>query len=268
MTLCTAEPIPNQPPHSWLCDCIECARHRKLYRIEHKYGQRRLLDAEPCRAHLAWLHAEGIGQTTLSQALGLSSLTLSRISLGHSRKVRAETARRILAFEPVDMADIANLATVSATATRLRMQAITALGYTQEWMCLHTGRLRPGFEIAERITRHRMLSVLDMASNVGDRPGPSPSAASRARIKGWRPPADFDEDLFYSPAWDGTEQSLPQAMSVRHAHVENYDFLHEQGLDVDAVAQRIGVTRDYLTDLLSRRERGVAPFVVSLTDSA
>lgn len=264
MSTGTTEPRPqtNQPPHSWRCDCTQCRRHRKAYRVEHDHGIRRLVDAEPARAHIARLAEQGVGRSTLGRALGLADLTLMRISNGKTSKVRVETERKILAFTKNDAVTVANDSNVDATASHLRYQALIALGYTQAWIAAATGRARE-MGLGPRITRRRALALLELCRQVGDTPGPSRKAAVQAKNKGWRPPADFDEDLFYSPAWDGTEPEDRYSPGSRLSHVQEYDFLHEPGVAVADVARQLGVSKGYLADLLSRRDRGLTPFALS-----
>ena len=232
-----------------------------MYRREHDHGLRRLVDATATREHLAWLSSQGIGRGTLCQVLGLADLTLMRISTGRTIKVRAETERVILAFRPTDAVNVANASRVDATATRLRYQALIRLGYTQAWVSHATGRAHVGIDIGDRIARRRALAILDLCRQVGDTPGPSRKAALQAEHKGWRLPADFDEDLFYDPAWCGIEPEEVNSMSAKLRHVQEYDFLREtSGLGIAEAAPRLGVTQGYLSTLLSRRERGLAPF--------
>jgi hypothetical protein len=264
MTICISEPTrTNQPPHSWKCDCVRCARHRKQYRIEHDRGHRRLVDAAATREHLEWLSSQGVGRRTLCSVFGFADLTLARISSGKTLKVRLETERKITAFRPNDAATVANARIVDATATHLRYQALIALGYTQAWVATSTGRAHVGMDLGQRVARRRALAILELCRTVGDTPGPSHKAALQAKNRGWRMPADFDEDLFYSPAWDGTEPDVACTLSpsAKLTHVQDYDFLHETtGLSVLDAAPRLGVTQGYLADLLSKRERGLAPF--------
>jgi hypothetical protein len=243
------------------CHCLPCTRKRKAYRFEHDHGIRRMTLAGPAREHLALLRANGVGRRTISQALGLAEPTLMRISSGDTKMVHKNTERRILAFGVEDASTVPNARAVDATATRLRYQALIALGYTQEFVAKSTGRAHVGIDIGQRVSRRRALAILELCLRIGDTPGPSVKAAVQARNKGWRRPVDYDEDLFYSPAWDGTEPEATVAVTSKEQYLREYDFLHRQtNSSVEEIADRLGITRGYLVLLLSRRERGLIPF--------
>lgn len=240
------------------CPCRSCARKRKQYRREYDRGLRRTCDAAACRQHLQMLARLKIGLRTISRATGVTMPSLLHIAKGSRTRIKIDTARRILGFTPADAATIANDALVDATATRLRFQALIALGYTQEYISHATGRSNVDFDLRDRIKRRRALAILELCKQVGDTPGPSRKAALQARRKGWRPPADYDEELFYEPSWDGTE---PETLTICRSfdYVAEYDFLAPTTPIAD-IADRLGITVAYLRVLLSKRARGVAPF--------
>jgi hypothetical protein len=239
------------------CSCLPCYRKRKIYRYEHDHGLRRMTAAEPSREHLVFLREHGVGIRTISQALGIAELTLMRIRSGDAKMVRKETQSGILAFQPKDADLVPNGCRVDATATRLRYQALIALGYTRDFIAQETGT-KARFRIrCERVSRRRALAILDLCRRIGDTPGPAAKAAIWARKNGWRKPVVYDEDLFYDPAWDGTEPVIPTVTS-KEQYLREYDhlrwFYHGS---VEQVAQHLGITSGYLTLLLSRRQRGL-----------
>lgn len=219
-----------------------------------------MVDAEPVRQHLDWLAANGVGRRTVATGVGVAEPTLYRISHGETRKVMRYTARKLLAFNPNAAAEIANSRMVDATATRLRYQALIALGYTQAYIAGETGRAQGGLDLRERVYQRRALAILELCKRVGETPGPSKKAATQALNKGWRKPCDFDDDLFYDPTWDGSEPEA-EAESRSQYYVEEYDFLKRCGVVDDTIAERLGISPGYLQALLSRRERRQGPFV-------
>ncbi len=250
--------------HSRTCPCGTCRRdrdrRRKLYRVEHARGVRRMADASRCREHLAELAARGIGRGTIAAGTGIYRSTLYRIACGDTKNVKRTVEQRILAFNPGVADTVANSRIVDATATRLRYQALVALGYTQAFIAKETGRDASCLDLGARVQLRRALAVLELCRRIQDIPGPSRKAAVQARNKGWRVPADYDEDLFYDPSWDGTEPDCASGSSTALHYLAEYDFLSSDGMLAEQIAEKLGVTSNYLQILLRRRERGEGPW--------
>lgn len=238
------------------CPCPRCTRRRKAYRVDYDRGIRRLTDASATREHLIWLSNNGVGRPTVAAALGFAEITLMRIYNGQTKHVHWTTERKIRTFTPAKAALIANGRTVDATATRLRYQALVALGYPQAYIARSTGRAHIGIDIGERVVRRRALQILRLCIQIGDTPGASAKAATQARNKGWRKPADYDGDLFYDPLWDGSEPEAPQEqLTAGEMHLREYDFLHRNtAAGIEQIAERLGITKGYLLLLISRRD--------------
>lgn len=250
----------GQSPHQSDCSCPPCVtrrRERKLYRLQRERGMRRMCDGERCRAHLEWLRERGVGQTTVAFGTGLSEHTLWLIATGRRSRVMNETARRILSFTPEAAKAIGVDRPVDATATRLRVQALAALGYPQDFIARRCGRSRGGFDMGQRISQRRALAVLELCREIGDTPGPSRKAAVQARNRGWCTPAAWDEELFYDPAWGGSEPTTTTTISVDRAeeYLREHDWLAEAGIVQAEIARRLGITPGYLQQLLNRRSQ-------------
>lgn len=176
--------------------------HRHAYRTAYEHGYRRLVDSEPVRQHLtALVERDDIGLDTLVTALHLNRATLTSILRCKRRKVYRETAEAILAFRPQDADGVANGVLIDATATRLRVQALQALGYTERWIAASIGRCtNSGILLGPRVRRDKALEVLGLCRRLGSEPGPSQRARTRARNHHWRPPAGYGPE-FYSEHW-------------------------------------------------------------------
>lgn len=249
----------DRSPHPGSCQCLTCARmrrNRKRYRVAYEQGLRNTSDVDDLRAHLVRLRQCNIGVRAVERATGVPKSTLSKILTGEIRRVTCETARAVLAFAPDDTVTAPGCL-IDATATRLRCQALIALGYTREYIASHTGP--PGtnqLRVGGRIRQWRALAVLELCRQIGDTPGPSQVAADRARSKGWRVPADYDEDLFYDPAWDGSEPEEVTPLPRRQIYLEEYELLSSAGIPLPEIARRLGISPEYLRDkLLGGRDR-------------
>ena len=246
----TATLTPHTPGCS-NCHCLMCFRRRKAYRIERDHGLRRLIPVRASREHLVELTAT-MGWRALARATGLSEPTLVRVCNGSGRFVLRDTEQRILAVRPAPV--VLRVDLVDSTATRLRVQALVRLGYTQADLVREMGCSGGnGVRLGERVTCRRAELVLGLCGQIRDTPGPDRRAASRAESRGWRPPADFDENLFYDPTWDGTESPL-ESLSAREEYLREYDFLRATGATVGSIAERLHITRGYLLLLLAQRD--------------
>jgi hypothetical protein len=196
----------------------------------------------------------------MARETGLSSTALRDIAHGRTSLIRTRNEVRIMRCRP---STGGNGLLVDSTATILRVQALVALGYTQQWIASETGRNGLGLAIGSQVTRRRALAVLDLLRRVGDAPGPSPVAAVRARKRGWRIPADYDfydEEFFYDEEWDGTiPEDAPRAPS-RESIYEDYLFILRTTTDwsQSQIAERLGVTPRHLTRILSQHKEEVA----------
>ena len=105
-----------------------------------------LVDADPVRAHLRELRADGLSLQRIAELSGVGQGTLSalvyRAPAGQPvppARVRADTQRRLLAVR-FDLASVAAGRRIDATGTRRRLQALTALGWSASCLASHTER--------------------------------------------------------------------------------------------------------------------------------
>lgn len=260
--------LPRAPRHRQRsCACGSCPtcrrlRARKQYRIAHEHGVRSKTDAARARAHLIELERQGITRCTIAEGCGLSEVQLYRIIHGLAREVMVDSEKRILAFDAVRACEVANSSRVDSTATRLRIQALVALGYPRSAIAREIGRNE--LKLRVEVTRRRALEVLALCRRIGDTAGPDLKVAAKARAKGWRVPADYDDELFYDPAWNGTEPEVPE-LSRAVENLREYDFLTSCGMGIEEVADRLAITVGYIQMLLKRRDAGVGVFAGELT---
>lgn len=241
------------------CSCHKCWLEKKRYRVAYNRGYRATTDAEPVRQHLQCLADLGIGRRTISDAVGLPTSTLGRISMGEVASVKLETAEKILAFTTKAAARVPNSSLVDATASIKRMQALRAMGYSTEWIAERCGG-GPALEIrGSKVTRVRANAILAACLEAGETPGPCERAAKYARKQGWRRPIEYDEDLFYDIEWDGSEPDA--AVECRGIQLTSeYDHLKSCGMSEDDGAAKLRISVAYLRSLLSKRARGIYPF--------
>lgn len=122
------------------CGCFPCrdaqAARARTRRREIAYGTytRRLVDAEPVRAHVDKLRAAGMGVRTMEAVTGVSRMTISGIVWGRpgekpSARVTEHTALILLSLRP-DLELLADGARFDGRGTRRRLQALARCGWT------------------------------------------------------------------------------------------------------------------------------------------
>jgi integrase len=197
------------------CRCQRCttanARSEAARRRAICYGRwEPLVPAEPIRVHLNRLANVGIGLRHLAKLTGTSYATLSRLVWGEpcrdrppTSRLRADTARRILAVQPTTRR--AAGARIDATGTRRRLQALVALGWTPAQLARHldrtTASLR-GTMARTRVTVATAEQVRELYEQLsGTPPDESTPSAARdaeharnlARQNGWPAPLAWDD---------------------------------------------------------------------------
>ena len=119
----------------------------------------RLVDADPVRRHLAALAAQGVGLNSVARLAGVSHGGLSKLAYGEpgrgrgpSRRVRPETARRVLA---VTLDQASGGQRIDAGATWALVEELLAAGYTRAGLARQLGSraASPSLQIGRRTVR-------------------------------------------------------------------------------------------------------------------
>lgn len=205
------------------CRCLPCSRanseaetgreRQKAYGRYDKY-----LDAEPVRAHVRSLMAQGMGWKRQAIAAGVSPSSMWKLLYGKrqpdgsqepSRRITRANAERLLAVT----LDLAGGAVVDHTGTTRRVQALVALGWSQAKLGQRLGidptNMGPLAHGARETTVATAKAVRDLYDELSMQLPPAEShrdkiAASRARnyarAHGWLPPLAWDDELIDDPA--------------------------------------------------------------------
>ena len=246
------------------CRCQSCrgvaARYNKRLRAARYQGRQRLVDAEPIRAHVAQLQAQGMSFRAITQAAGWASRNALVTALSRSR-VRPDTADRILAVQL--SSDTRPTRYTDATGARRRLQALACIGWPSRALADALGQkdhslvLRIQSGKATSIRQGTAHAVEDLYNSLWNQEGPSPRTRSAAQARGWLPPLAWDDDDLDNP------NASPDTGAVRTTKrtTLNLDDLHDLlhwGLTRDEAAARLGTTRDAVDKALSR-ERAATP---------
>jgi len=220
--------------------------------------------------------AHGIGAARVAALAGVPHSSVGRLLYGRpahnespSRRIRTPTATRLLAVR-YSQAALAPGATMDATGTRRRLQALVAIGWSGRALA---GRL--GIEPAHlsRILRGRRAvsagtarGVRALYDELWDQPPPQDTRGERISVakarahaarQGWPPPLAWDDDDIDDPGaspqpWQRPTQHPGSDLAAEAGELAAWGYTRTQA------AERIGVSRTTLDKAISRaaqRER-------------
>ncbi|MFJ8208158.1 hypothetical protein [Streptomyces sp. NPDC096033] len=276
----TSKPL---PPHGSVarrkhhgCTCPDCREARRVYDRNRKRAivagtWEPFVDAEPVRRHIIKLHAVGVSDARIGAITGLSGRSLACFTQpylapenprGLRRSARKEVADKILAI-PVTWK---SASVVDATGTHRRIQALATRGWPQRHIGAHAGlrdNLISKAMARPRVTGRTARAVAELYDRVyrakAERYGIDATSAKRARAQAararWAPPSYWDrfpgaiDDPHFTPEYGKTKAELlaEEALWLIHGGVES-----------SAVASRLGISADYLKQVMTRGRLGEA----------
>jgi len=238
------------------------AKHATYLR---RTGVRATVTPDRAAHHIHTLRTAGLRDQQISTITGVSATTLYRIAKRHGPITRATEARILAAPIPASQ-HTTSTASIPATGTRRRLQALATAGYPTAWIALRIGidrrnltallhghDQRTTLRTAHRVTR---LYLAHWDSRAEDH-GVSPLAAARARriaaANGWMPAAAWDDidDPNAVPHLGGDVSRLV-------AVVEDTAELAAEGLSREGIAARLGIQWDAVRQA-HRRARRILP---------
>lgn len=259
------------------CKCLPCAAANSNYeqhRLKQRaYGRQSYIDAGPAVAHARELMAAGVGLKQITKLSGISGGSLWKLLYGKrdadgvprpSVRCTRATAERLLAVR-ADFPVLAGGALVDPTGTHRRVQALVAIGWSQQRIAERIGMSRGNFghtmkcaQITARTAR-QLAEVYDQTWNT-----PPPEAEHRDRIsasrsrnyakaRGWLPPQTWDDDTIDDPAAQPEGAGFrPVKNKKKLPPIEDIEFLLETGESIAAIASRFGASEGGITQALRR----------------
>lgn len=248
------------------CDCRPCRD------AGNRYNNRRallintgrwapLIGAEPARQHVNALRAAGLGAERIVELTGVAHSTMQRLLYGRpsdseapSKRIRPDTAAALLALH-ADLDTLADGAQIAATGTRRRSHALVCLGWSQGEQARRLGIGKSNYNRLNTspVTAGRARAVRTLYNELSMTPAPPSAGATYARNlakrRGYAPPLAWDDQDLDDPNATpdlGEETSRPVAL------LENADELLDLGLTPQRVAERLGISQDYINELRRR----------------
>ncbi|GAA2159203.1 MULTISPECIES: hypothetical protein [Glycomyces] len=243
------------------CKCALCRETARIYDANRRrlvaYGRwHTLIDAEPVRHHVQALQAEGLGWMRIARLAGLSTSTVWKLlygdphrGLGPSKRVKTSTAEKLFTVR-ADLQSLAGATTVNAIGTRRRLQALVAIGWSQNSLAEQLGMLRANFGRMMRSERVMVRTAKAVRALYDERWNQAPPqstprerfsvtyALKYAEDKGWVPPMAWDDDTIDDPA--ATPVGVGPAKPGNAVLPDNDDlqWLLDMGETVPAIAMR------------------------------
>jgi len=231
----------NAKYHLERCRCPICCKAARDYQNNRSraiaYGRwQPFVDAEPVRQHVRALGEFGIGWIRAAKLAGVSTGGVSKLLYGDnprglapSKRVRPETALKLLAVEPT-LDNLGGRTVVDGTGTRRRLQALVYAGWTQSELARRMQMNRANFSktivssLVEVATLKTVRALYDELWRVdpvtAGVPAHRAEAARRiATARGWAPIGAWDDDRIDDPqafpdwtGWCGT----PKGRSIHY----------------------------------------------------
>ena len=273
------------------CRCDECCKQA----TDRAQNRNRLLaygrwdtgrvDADPVRAHIELLRANGMGWKRIAEVAGVSKTVLSSVIYGRRepgrthpvKRVSRETAEAVLAVR-VSFETLRPGALIDPTGTRRRVEALQAVGYSMSWIAERIGQHPTNFtSVVKRdrvtvATRNAVAAVFDeyaltprVAESWHERASVS-RTLNHARKAGFVPALawdDIDFDAAPATADEPVIDEVAVQLAVSGVHVkltpverrEAVKAAYALGLMDTQIAERIGCDKN--TVLRIRKELGL-----------
>jgi hypothetical protein len=245
--------------------CNTHYEQRRTRDVAYGRWQSTLVDAEPVRAHVAALKAAGLGNRRINALSGVSRTSLTALTSGRrckgtgpTVKVWAHTANKLLSVPiPTDTTMVAGGVNIPSLGTVRRLQALVAIGHSQQSICDHLGWL-PGNATRlfngkqDYVTVSTAAKARVLFNELQLTPGTCERARRRAKKLGWPPPLAWEEDAIDDPA---ARPDIGQQETV--GFVERYTEMRELGYNDLQIVSRWSMKPESLERQLHRY--GITP---------
>lgn len=269
------------------CHCADCTEAQRVYHADRRrqvaYGRwDPYVDAGPVREHVRALRQAGLGRARIGELAGVDHGMLWRLENGNPRKgvpptqrLRHDTAERLLAVSPGDLADAA---LVDATGTHRRLQALVAVGWSQARLGKRLGVTSANFSSLmqrSRVLASRARAVRELYEEIWDREPECRSAQERlavtrarrfAAARGWVPPLGWDEGAIDDPAAvpsTAEDRNLVDEVAIERAlDGHRVPLNRAEAIEATRIGTERGLSAKEIADLIGCTQRSVVRYRV------
>lgn len=181
------------------------------YRRQLRMGRGGYRDAGPSRLHVRRLRALGWTYERIHSQSGVSARQARAVELGEYRRVRFDTAQRLLA---VPLTRAPSHRGVDHAGTTRRLQALQWMGWPAHEVAARVGSTQRTISTIKNrggLSANLAARIADLYNELSHVQGPSKVAAARARGAGHSPPAAWDDETIDDP------QAQPAGVGYRPA---------------------------------------------------
>ncbi|MER5706024.1 hypothetical protein [Streptomyces sp. NPDC002122] len=246
------------------CRCTPCTRAHsracKQRELDRLSGKPPLHPGAPIIAHVKVLNEAGMSNDLIARRARVSPNLLSGLMRGLTKSCRRDTALRLLAVQPGDFDEIAE---IPCTGSSRRIQALYAIGHSQRVIAEATDLCESSVShIANAKMRKVDASTADAISRAYEQlagtDGTSESARRRARLMGWHDPLWWEDmghidDPDFDPATVEQELGRNGEAAVRRAEIEH---LMSFGLDHEVIAARVDMHPTTVRNIMNELRTG------------
>lgn len=251
---CSRPRCPRVGVHQGLCN-----PHRDTLVAQGVIGR---TPSEAALSHMLKLAGLDWPNTAIAQQSGVAPATLRAIRSG--RPILRATERSILAMPLIPY--LSPKLMLPAVGMRRRHQALAWMGWTLEESAGRAGRSEESFcTMLARgsVSRRYWLGYAAVYDELKDQPGPSDRMRRLARLRGWAPPAAWDEESIDDPDahpnLTGYDEAIVRALiegfQPQHRTVDRAEAVRRLGyLSVAELARLFGVSRAAVNHVRTEQE--------------
>lgn len=240
-------------------------RYCKEYQHETFHTGPLTTDSAPYIARVQALTAAGWTHAAIAADTGVGITTIRDLAAGESVRLYRDTAALLDQHQPAD--EPPNW-WVDSTGTMRRLQALTVIGWPQHTVAAELGL---GYSTVRSIAngrrrstpRHTADAVTALYARWSRRPGPSATAAGRARARGWHGPLAWEGNLDDPSAKPDTTGEGADGERKRD-NLRPQEIRHLAGFQLSAhtIAKQVGLpvrdVEDRLAKIRSEKQPAVA----------
>ena len=241
---------------------------RKKWAIDNYRGIKRIVDPGKAQAHVqALVRDHSVSLRGIAEAAGVSAFIISDLNREIKQGLHRDTEKAILAVTPEAVLARPNgEGFVPNIGGRRRIQALLAMGWRHQdltpMLGLNTSNII--HQQGEWFTKKKHDAIKNLYDRIWNQRGPATTLSiNRIKKAGYAPPLAWDDETIDDPnavpnlGTKVSDRGRPTEGSMRKsdATVEDVEFLVDEGLNWEAITERLVMNPETLERLLVRKGR-------------